>query len=288
MKRNLGAHKTQPINSPVRNTENGASTQNYRQSSLCAQWFQGIVTAIAAIAAVATGIYSLVILRGTLTATRTAANAASDQARTASIQAQDQHTQLELSQRAWIGVDQYVLGQIKPTTEGGDGIMIPIRLALTNYGNAVAQNVSVQLGDLPIYMGTVDQRQKDLCEPLRGGYRPHNPGFTIFPDPNRPRSYGADLVIESNTIDKARRDYERMFRMPKGTADKMGLLPIVIGCVNYTYGLANSRYHQTGFIYEVSAYDKDHPNDSLAISTSGVTSQWRLSDYNFGDAFYVD
>src|SRR5262249_323057 len=142
-----------------------------------AQWFQGIVTAIAA----GTGLYGLVILSGTLTATKNAANAASDQARTAALQAQDQHTQLELSQRAWIGVDQYVLGQIKPTTEGaaGGGIMIPIGLALTNYGNAVAQNVSVQLDYLPFNMDTVDhilKRQKDLCERLRGGYRPYNPG----------------------------------------------------------------------------------------------------------------
>jgi hypothetical protein len=241
----------------------------------------------------------LYILYGTLKATQEAGDIGKVQADAAKIQAQaalaatqTAQKQLELSERAWVSIEVSTLGPITETSESGGGIQIPLQFLLTDQGTGVAENVSVRSEVLPIEMGMTDAatigEQHKLCDPLRGGYVPYNlEAVTIFP--SRTWVTGAYEIVGWNVIAEALRQFEQLFRLPpESKTDQTQINPVLIGCVNYTYSLAKPRYHQTGFIYDIEAYNPRLPNAAFWISVKHSTTKWRLRRFDIGEAFYAD
>jgi hypothetical protein len=284
METSTSTRKTQPLHPAAKPHDRDAEESNYWQNSLRAYWFQGKVTAIAA----AAGIVGLFFLYLTLKATNDTVNATRSQAGSALSQAQTAQDALEFSQRAWVSVEIDSAGPIPPVPRTPkESMQIPLKFSLTGEGLGVAENVTFNQETLPIAdietPETILKEQHTFCDDLRGGYTPYNPeATTLFPKQTKTR-YLYPVISWKDIVDAEK----QLHRLNK-TVQRNLIHPILIGCVNYTYGIAQGRYHQTGFIYYIEPYDPQSPNTPFWIDVRYGATQWTLREFEAGEAFYVD
>jgi hypothetical protein len=180
--------------------------------------------------------------------------------------------QLALSERAWVSVQASMFGSIWPDA---NGLNFPLRFVMINHGPSVALRVRLKV---KIYVQEPNQDplkdEVDTCNKI--------PAFVETPFfPTESRTEQANWGFGNDQIDKVRRG--RPSYLQRG----MFLNPWLIGCVAYTYLLAEPKDHATGFSFNIEASHPEHPGFAFAIDPTQTTPGF-LREETFGGGFFAD
>jgi hypothetical protein len=238
---------------------------------------------LVAIVASAAAIRSLYILRGTLTATKHAAEAAKDQASAAKTQAQAAQQALVLSERPWIKIRHRIVQPLTFHEKAwkGEVASIIIEDTLENVGPSVAVDVSSWEDVIPIDSDystrSARARQSQWCDANRHP-DPHSlAGYVLFPkDPLIQNSHVGPTM---ETVLKA------AAASPKGLSGKVGF--VMVGCVCYRapFEPKEASRHETRFMYYLGKIEKNGLMMPY-VQPSGVGSDLQL--VMFPDGFSAD
>jgi hypothetical protein len=167
------------------------------------------------------------------------------------------------SQRASISISPYSVDH--PMTFQEHGMSFAFTLALTNNGAFVANDVRMRY---KLYFSKFDKsiftepgkQQRTLCKPPVPPRIGNAPKLIIYQGNAAPEQInGGWGFVDLDVI-----------QQPNDPQHPIGLIPIVVGCVDYLSG-AMPEWHQTGFIYQIRSKDgiipiKDIPINDIFIA----------------------
>jgi hypothetical protein len=159
-----------------------------------------------------------------------------------------------LDQRPWIELLDFIAG---PLTYDAEGARLGVVVNVQNTGKTPALKVNFH-GFIYLLGGkdrpSVIDEQKKFCTEVRN--KPRAGGETLFKE----RSV---MLRDSFPIAKA--EIQQFAMETPGQSEKF-ILPILVGCVDYTSAIDNSR-HQTGFAFMVT-----HGKNAMQFQTLTVPS----------------
>lgn len=159
-------------------------------------------------------------------------------------------------QRPWISHDISVNSGFKWDEQGGT---ITLKFELKNTGRTPALNVCISGHIYPLsgeFPDPIDEQKNISNRDRELQAKSRRLGFTVFPGDRFPVYCTVHLTPPD--IQKWRDRFKKSNGVEATT-----ITPVIVGCITYTMLSSEQPYHQTGFIYVLTARDQKNPQIEL-------------------------